>query len=157
MPSFINSLSISDQWFYGSCIMIIITLGGILFTHRLLLFRDRKKNFFEASKKLIEAFSPAIACIDAAVLYDSTHDSPDVNSFLCDSFETHDAAVNQFEAYITRKRKRKAFKKAWEEYCELEPYHGGITLFAGHYAPNGKHLEFIKEKIEIILKFGKLK
>ena len=43
------------------------------------------------------------------------------------------------------------------KYCDLEPNGGGVTLFAGHYAPDGKYLEFIKKKIKNILKFAKHK
>jgi hypothetical protein len=51
--------------------------------------------------------------------------------------------------------KRKKYDNAWQEYCDLEPNGGGITLFAGHTVnQNGNHLEFIKAKIESILKTG---
>jgi hypothetical protein len=146
-----NIFSENIPWSVG----IVIGLFGIIAVHRLVLFRDKRKAFVSASTELVSSFAPAISRIDAAILHVGTLDAPDVNKFLSDNFETHSAAVRRFGSYITSRRRRKTYEKAWKEYCDLEPYSGGITLFAGHHVhQNGRHLEFIKEKVEHILKFA---
>lgn len=144
----INGIGVSNL------ITILVALVGVLGG----IYVFRLTAFWSASAELINTFTPSIARIDAAILHVGTHDSPDVNTFLSDNFEIHAAAVEKFSFHVVGKRKRKAYEKAWKEYCDLEPYHGGVTLFAGHYAPpDGNHLEFIKGKIENILKFAKHK
>lgn len=135
---------------------IIVVLFGIIAAHRLVSSRDKRSVFISASARLVEAFAPAIIRLDAAISYVGSHDQPDVSNFLQDNFETHAVAIKRFEEHLSWS-KRKRYKKAWKEYCDLEPNGGGITLFAGHYAPPGKYLEYIKERIENVLKFAKHK
>lgn len=131
----------------------IIGFFGVIAAYRLGRHRDRKQNFSAAYSELTSIFTPAIAKIDAAILFTGDQDAPDVNGFLSDNFEAYVAAIQNFLPFITRRRKRKAYQKAWQEYCDLEPSGGGITLFAGSAVQhNGNHLEFIKNKIENILK-----
>lgn len=145
-----NIFSENILWSIGT----IIVLFGIIAAHRLGTFRDRKNAFTSASTELISAFAPAIARLDAAIVHVGTHDQPAVNQFFKDNFEIHSAAVEKFKKHIQGWHKLKKYEKEWEAYCDLEPYGGAITLFAGHYVhQNGKHFELIKTKIENILKF----
>lgn len=143
----INGIGVSNL------IAILVALMGVLGG----IYVFRLNRFNSASTEFVVAFAPAIARIDAAILHDGTHDTPDVNTFLMDNFETHSAAFEKFGFHVSGKGKRKAYQKAWDEYCGLEPNGGGATLFAGHYAPNGKYLELIKNRMESILKFAKYK
>ena len=148
-----NFVDIINRIGITNLIVIIAALIGVL--GAIYVFRLHRFNL--ASTELVSAFAPAIARIDAAILHRGTHDSSDVNSFLGDNFEIHSSAIEKFSFHIAGKRNRKAYQKAWNEYCDLEPNGGGVTLFAGHYAPDGKYLEFIKEKVKNILKFAKHK
>ncbi|MFH1994775.1 MAG: hypothetical protein ABIJ24_03665, partial [Nitrospinota bacterium] len=133
----------------------IVILLGIIVTHWLASFRDKNNILAAESNELISAFAPAIARIESAIKHVGHQDSPEVNEFLKENFELHSAAVKKFSLRITSKRRRKAFKKAWENYCVLEPNGGCVSLFAGRCSPEGKYLELIKEKIENILNFAK--
>jgi hypothetical protein len=146
-----NIFSENLTWSIG----IIIGLFGIIAAHRLVSFRENRKSMISASSELMSVFAPSIARIDAAIKHVGNLDSPEVNEFLKENFENHSTAIEKFRRRIASKRDRKAFEEAWKEYCGLEPNEGGATLFAGHYAPEGKYLEFIKERIENILRFAK--
>lgn len=147
-----NIFSENILWSLGT----IVVFFGIIAVYRLVSSRDKKNSFVVASDELINAFAPAIARLDAAILHVGSHDPPEISKFFRDNFEAHAAAIRKFGGNITPKRRRSAYEKAWKDYCDLEPNGGGITLFAGHYAPPGtKHLEFIKMKIENLLRFAK--
>lgn len=119
----VNSLTRTEMWVYGLVASAIITiLGGWSLqriNHGLSIIRDRRKIFSSASQKLIEAFAPAIARLDAALLHSSTHDSPDVDGFLRDNFQVHDSAIEEFGRHIHSKRQLKKYQEAWKEYCCL--------------------------------------
>lgn len=142
-----NIFSENIPWSVG----IIIVLFGIIATHRLVSFRDKKRVLDSAHSELVAAFTPTLARLDSAIRHIGDLDVPDVNNFIKESFEAHSAAVEKCSRIITSKRNRKALEKAWNEYCKLEPEKGMATLFAGHYAPADKYLEFIKERVENIL------
>lgn len=138
----------------SNLIVILCALIGAFVAIRLFQWQT----FNAACNEFVSAFAPALARIDFAILHVGDIDRPEVNDFLRDNFEAHTTSVKKFAPHILSNRKRNAYEKAWKDYCDLEPNGGGITGFAGHYAPPGEnYLEFIKDKIENILKFAKHK
>ena len=107
-------LSSIDLWLLS----IAGGLSIIFIQHRLATSKESQSAFLDASTKLREAFSSALARLENARLHGSTHDVPDVDGLLQSHFEKHSAAVEEFRQFVSIFR-RHGYKKAWQQYCEI--------------------------------------
>jgi len=123
-----------------------------LVSHWLNISRENRTRLRIASDNLCSIFNPALAFLEECRLHGSDHERPDASAFLREAYISHDAAIRQFRSFVGRLRRR-AYDKAWQHYCELNPSHEVGAVFMVSDQPDP--WRSIQERIHAILAFAK--
>ncbi len=129
----------------------IIGAIGTFFSAKAIATHADKLN---ACASLRAAFAPALAFLDLARKHGSTHEVPDVDSFLKNSLLEQAAAIERFRIFVPSNEK-KAYQEAWNKYHQLVKQGFTGVSFGLSYEGNNNPWGEFENKIHLILMFSK--
>ena len=152
MILWLSNLSEPEKWALGFVALFLIGWFSQRLGHELTNGRERRALLVAAAAKLRASFALALGHITVARHYRADDpDRPNVSNFLKEAFVGHFAAFEEFLPFV-RSRRRSAYEKAWDEYCELDPATGHAEFMVSDQ-PNP--LQVIEERINNILSYAK--
>lgn len=158
MIAWLANLTAVEQWAIGLFALLVVGIVTQWFSqrlnHALIVHRERRTRSAVAAAALCAAFAPALAFLEKARLHGSDLDRPDASVFLRDAFVSHAAAVDAFRPFVGCLR-RKAYRKAWEQYCEIA--HAGTVEaeFMAETINRDDPRTALQDLIHAILRFAK--
>lgn len=157
-----NIFSSNPTWSIG----IIIVLFGIVATHRLLIYRDKKNIFNNAAKEFSE-----IIYHELCEIYPIPVNWPEnIEGYLGNKFPVLQSAVNNFARYLTEIEKTE-FLNAWaiyrvgedgseidqQDYWQYTPHRSTSIVYGEktEYDNTKTYKENFKHNVDNILKYAK--